>query len=115
MRRTKSEITEAAESLQAILADVPEKHGKKAVHGIVRHVSSSGMSREISLLVETPDGLRDITYHASVLTGWSIGKHRGVRVAGCGMDMIFHLFDCVQAALGNGAISWQKTYRVEQL
>jgi hypothetical protein len=55
---------------------------------ILRHVSRSGMQREISLFTE---GMRDITYHASIVLQDRIGKRDGIVVGGCGMDMGFAL------------------------
>lgn len=115
MKRSKSEIAEAAESLRALLASIPvDQYGKRTIHGLVRHVSASGMMREISLFAVTPDGLRDLTYYVSCVTGWGIGKKRGVRVSGCGMDMIFHLADSAIGAIGERA-DWQRVYRIEQI
>ena len=62
------------------------------VYCVLRHVSSSGMSRRISFYAMTPDG-------PQMLDGWieSLGigsrsrKHDGVTVGGCGMDMGFHV------------------------
>lgn len=71
---------------------------------ILRHVSRSGMQREISLF--TSD-MRDIDHLVSPLLGNRIGKHNGLIVGGCGMDMGFSLvyslghalfpdgFDCI--------------------
>lgn len=62
---------------------------------LVRHVSRSGMQREISLYVATLiDGKPEIMcldYWASRLLGHTIGKHGGIVVGGCGMDMGFKL------------------------
>jgi hypothetical protein len=56
---------------------------------IIRSVSSSGMSRRISLF-HTADGkLRDITHNAAVIMGDSC-TDGAIRVQGCGMDMCFH-------------------------
>lgn len=67
------------------------------IKGLVRHVSSSGMSRRISLFVAVDNEIQDITWHtAQVLeeptkgrAGWvqDVGIARG----GCGMDMVFDL------------------------
>jgi hypothetical protein len=52
------------------------------------HVSRSGMMRNIRIF--SPD-MRDISALAAAALGWTEGKHGGVRVDGCGMDMGFHL------------------------
>lgn len=69
------------------------KQGNK-VYTILRHVSSSGMSRDISLVIAQGDEIIDITYYAShALEDRLIESkgHRAIRVNGCGMDMGFHL------------------------
>lgn len=62
---------------------------------ILRHVSQSGMSRDISVKVVDEDGdLRDVTYYVALLIGQAPKDRNGqrvVRVNGCGMDMGFHL------------------------
>jgi hypothetical protein len=79
------------------------------VYTIARHVSRSGMQREISLVavdrsaivlpVESRDGiaklgreaLTTIDYWAARALGYRIGRHGGIVVGGCGMDMGFQL------------------------
>ena len=73
------------------------------VYSILRHVSRSGMQREISLVVVdrvgiTPpvstslalDALHGIDYWVASAMGLRIGKKGGIVVTGCGMDMGFH-------------------------
>lgn len=58
----------------------------------VRHVTRSGMSRSISIYVWQDEGPFDISWLAARALGWKIDQQRGgVKVAGCGMDMGFHL------------------------
>lgn len=66
------------------------------VNCILRHVSRSGMQREIGLVIMKTDperGCHDIhpNYHASRALGKRTGKRDGVIVGGCGMDMGFHV------------------------
>lgn len=83
---TKQEKAEAIAQLREWL-----KPGD-TVHTILRHVSRSGMSREIGVVILRPDG---VTLHPN----WSVakalglrqGKRDGVIVGGCEMDMGFHL------------------------
>ena len=61
------------------------------VHTILRHVSRSGMQREIGIVL-----LKDGTdLHPNYLIGKAlgerIGKRDGIIVGGCGMDMGFHI------------------------
>lgn len=59
---------------------------------IVRHVSRSGMSRNISLKYVKNGELMDITYNAALVLDWPLvdGWNYSVKVGGCGMDMGFH-------------------------
>ena len=59
---------------------------------IVRHVSRSGMSRNISLKYVKNGELLDITYSAALVLDWPLveGFSRAIKVGGCGMDMGFH-------------------------
>lgn len=65
------------------------------VHTVLRHVSRSGMQREISLLHTSCENgepvTRDLTYNASRALGERIGKRDGIVMGGCGMDMGFAL------------------------
>lgn len=63
------------------------------VYTVLRSVSSSGMSRTISLKVARNGKILDLTYFASVVLGWPLVEKNGsraLRVGGCGMDMGFH-------------------------
>lgn len=117
MRVTKQEKAEAIERLRAALADIPvDKQGKRRIYANVVHVSASGMQRQIRLYAPTSDGgMQWLSGWASKALGWSLGKHDGVRVDGCGMDMCFHLVDCVMHALGTNSRDWHSHYRVESL
>jgi hypothetical protein len=67
---------------------------KTPIHGIVRSVSASGMSRNISLKVVKDGQLLDITYSAGELLGYKVKNWHGfnaLSVHGAGMDMVFHL------------------------
>jgi hypothetical protein len=79
------------------------------VYGSVTHVSSSGMSRNIKLTiaVATDDGecgIRDISWLSARAMGWPyVDKYNGgVRVGGCGMNMILHTVDVLSYAMGYG-------------
>ena len=64
------------------------------VYTVLRSVSSSGMTRHISLLVASGDQIQDITYYAAGVLGESLHErngHRTIRQNGCGMDMGFNL------------------------
>lgn len=78
------------------------------VYTFMRHVSRSGMQREISCAAFDRRVLDDddddrftnnvvhgaiitIDYEVSTALGWRVGKHGGIVVGGTGMDMGFHL------------------------
>jgi hypothetical protein len=63
------------------------------VYTVLRSVSSSGMSRKISLKVAKDGKILDLTYYASIVLDWplvEVNGSRALRVGGCGMDMGFH-------------------------
>jgi hypothetical protein len=77
-------------------------HPGDTVHTLLRHVSRSGMSRSISVIIAAPADYRnelgdtyepvDISYFVAAATGMSLDtRHDGVRIGGCGMDMGFAL------------------------
>lgn len=102
-RKSDAEKTEAIERLLQTVEP------GDTVYTIVRHVSRSGMQREISLVAidrsvivlpidsragiaqVSREALHMIDYWASRALGYRIGKHGGIVVGGCGMDMGFHL------------------------
>ena len=78
----------------------------QTVYTVLRHVSSSGMSRRISVFVVVGDTLRDITYLTALAFGDKPSEWRGrwaLRVNGAGMDMGFHVVDSLSwAVFGRG-------------
>jgi hypothetical protein len=82
--------TERNESLIWLREHVPS--GTR-VYTILRHVSRSGMQREIGLVVFRPEDAyaRHPNFHAARVLGERLGKASGVIVHGCGMDMGFDL------------------------
>jgi hypothetical protein len=80
------------------------KPGTK-VYTILRHVSSSGMSRNISLVIADGNDIADITYYAAQALGDKLIEskgHRAIRVNGCGMDMGFNLVYNLSSVLFTG-------------
>lgn len=96
---SKTEKAEAVERLRELFDAAP----KKTAYTLTRKVSSSGMTRRMSVFIVDSDGdLRDISYYVGAVLGWSITDvmgHRTVRVDGCGMDMGFHLVYSLSYAL----------------
>lgn len=69
------------------------------------HVSSSGMTRHISLHIVKKGEIVDITRRASIVIGWKQSNNGGMIVGGCGMDMGFH------AVYTLGRLLWPKGTR----
>lgn len=79
------------------------------VYTILRHVSASGMSRDISVVCIHPDeagtGTRWIShpnYAVSKVLGYRLVTKDGsdaIRVGGCGMDMGYHIVHSLSYAL----------------
>ena len=88
MKKKQEEIEEAKKALI-------ENYGIKPgtlIYTKLNHVSGSGMSRSISLLMVCEGRILDLTWVASRILGSKRDeKHGGIKVGGCGMDMGFHL------------------------
>lgn len=99
--RLRREKAEAVAYLREILA--PGSH----VYATVRTVSRSGMSRRIDLYAIRPGEprYRDGQPWLARLSGFAARvldlpcNDNGVRVDGCGMDMRWHLVDCLSRTL----------------
>jgi hypothetical protein len=77
----------------------------KTVYTVLRSVSASGMTRQISLLVADGDEITDITYLTAALLGenlYETNGSRSIRVNGCGMDTGFHLVYSLASVLFAG-------------
>lgn len=73
---------------------------------VIESVSRSGMSRKMRVYVQDTDDngrpyLRWITNHVAKVLGWRMKRDWKdcVQVDGCGMDMCFHLADCLTRAV----------------
>jgi hypothetical protein len=96
MRYTKQEITDAR-----ALAESWVKPGD-TVHTIVRHVSRSGMSRNIDAVKLTDGDYLYLSRIAAVLLGYPQARDGSVKIGGCGMDMGFALVYELSHALFSG-------------
>lgn len=85
------------ESAVARLRETIDLKPGDTVHTILRHVSRSGMSRRIGLVVlRTADDGRLVDFHPNISAAEALGLRtdrdgEGIIVGGCGMDMGFHL------------------------
>jgi hypothetical protein len=71
------------------------------VYAKVNKVSSSGMTRHIAFYMILNGGIQNITTFIGWLNGYlkagEYEKGEGLKVGGCGMDMVFHtLYNCVE-------------------
>ena len=83
---TRAQQAEALDKLREYL-----KPGD-TVYTVLRHVSSSGMTRDISAVLLRDNEHVDIDYLVARVLGYRRNQdHGGLRVSGCGMDMGFAL------------------------
>ena len=62
------------------------------IHSIIRSVSNSGMSRNISFKITDKDNILDLSYHIAKALQYPFNnKKHAVKVSGSGMDMAFHV------------------------
>ena len=71
----------------------------QAVYTVLKHVSSSGMSRRIAILVRDGDNVRNISGYVADACGYKWTDDGAVSVGGCGMDMGFAIVYALGAAL----------------
>ena len=97
MKYSKEEVQNATEMLKKC---APKG---STVHCVLRGVSRSGMQRRIDFYaIDTSDKKRP---RLQYLSGWMAvvmgmtRQDRGLKVNGCGMDMGFHMVECLAAAL----------------
>lgn len=89
----------------------------QTVYTIIKSVSSSGMSRDITLKVVNDGKLEDITYYAAQALEWRLVERNGsraVRVGGCGMDMGFHTVYTLARVLFRGSVEGDAGYSLRQ-
>ena len=94
MNYSKQEKEEARISLMQII-----KPGD-TLYTILRHVSSSGMSRNISVIKIGSKGEKyHLDWSVSRVLGYPLAKSEGVKIGGCGMDMGFAIINSLSYAL----------------
>lgn len=100
-RFTKAQQIESKANLADTLAKAAQRNGKPIIYTVLRTVSRSGMLRYISayaMVDNEPVGLSwDYERSQGNLAGEKFGRWAN-RVPGCGMDMGFHLADCIAGA-----------------
>lgn len=95
MAQTKAQVREASEARDGLLEFI--KPGD-TVYTILRSVSRSGMSREISVVIKSGEGVQNIDWYVCRILGDHLGRE-GIKVTGCGMDMGFHLVYSLSSVL----------------
>lgn len=87
MNAKQKEQIEAQNTLRAMI------NPGDTVYTVLRHVSTSGMTRIIGMFAMIDNQPREITYQVAKATGDTITNksHYGIKATGCGMDMGFHL------------------------
>lgn len=97
MTFSKSDRAEARESLAGQI-----KPGD-TISTILRHVSRSGMSRSISVMIPSadhPGEIQNLSFRAAAAIAATMDRDRdAVKVSGCGMDMGFHVVYALSSAL----------------
>ena len=109
---TKQEQTQ--ESVKNLL-DLFNGNDRPRIFTVLRHVSTSGMSRDISLFYVKNDHLFNITYHASHALGWKLVERNGsraIKVGGAGMDMGFHTVYTLSSVLYRGTVDGDAGYKL---
>lgn len=85
-----------AESMQSLRESL--KPGD-TVYTVLRHVSSSGMSRRIDLYRLRDDRPEYLTVHAARVLGLKVSEKGGLVVSGGGRDMGFHVVYSLSRAM----------------
>lgn len=96
------EQKEAKEHLRSLI-----KAGD-VVYTILRHVSYSGMSRNIDVVTIKDGKPLFISWYVAKLLDYKQAKDGSLKVDGCGMDMGFHLVHLLGSALWLGE-EWECT------
>jgi hypothetical protein len=107
------ERLQAIESLRDLFAG--DQYPK--VHTITRHVSASGMTRDISLVYVKGSSIHNITYTAALALEWQLSEqsgNRAIRVKGTGMDMGFHTVYTLSRILYGQTVGDDAGYKLQQ-
>lgn len=78
------------------------------IYAKVVRVSASGMSRHVRLYISKDGEIIDISYWAAKALEWGYagdGYREGIRVSGCGMDMLFHTVYSLSYSMGYGSMN----------
>jgi hypothetical protein len=97
----KAQKMEERENAIAYLREILKNEERPRLYTILRKVSSSGMSRQISVKFAKDGEVFDLTYSVAKALEWPLveGFNRAIKVHGAGMDMGFHLVYTLSAVL----------------
>jgi hypothetical protein len=71
-------------------------NNKPHLYTVLRHVSKSGMTRPISVLIQTKEGISRLDYWVANALGYRIARdNNGLKVQGCGMGMGYDLVQSI--------------------
>lgn len=102
LSKAKIKRIEAQEAKIKLIEDYQLTPGTR-VYVSIASVSSSGMSRTMRVFVVNDNQLYNVTYYVGQVLGWTVKDNkygqRVIRVDGAGMDMAFHLVNCLSYAL----------------
>lgn len=106
MARTRKYFTVAQQDAYDYLRKIVKRGA--TVYTVLHHVSRSGMERTIGAYVIRRGEIVNISPSVAKLLRWRQDHNRGgVKVAGCGMDMGFHLVYSLGSALfSKGRDTW---------
>ena len=86
MNKKQLESKESIETLKEYLKK------DMTIHSIIRSVSNTGLTRNISFKITDKDNILDLSYHIAKALQYPFNdKKHAVKVSGCGMDMAFHV------------------------
>jgi hypothetical protein len=90
------------------------KKGNYTVFCNLKHVSKSGMSRDIQFFTIVNNEPCYLTYSIAEVLGYKMKDNEGLRVGGCGMDMGFHVVNSLSIALYcNGTYTHEGAYKLK--
>ena len=98
----KAQAQQEKDSARAYLLSIMEKQTTPTLYTSLKHVSTSGMSRDMKVLAVVDGQIVDVTWYVGKLDVGTIKERNGqrvIRVGGCGMDMGFHVVYTVSAVL----------------
>jgi hypothetical protein len=98
----RAQAQQEKEEARAYLLSIMEKQATPTLYTNLKHVSSSGMSRDMKVLAVVEGQIVDVTWYVGKLDISTVKERNGqrvLRVGGCGMDMGFHVVYSVSAVL----------------